>query len=155
MATLDDYVAERILTADQARILRDAVAQRRNILVSGGTSTGKTTLVNALLLEVAILGRAIAYVVLAVALGAAGITFNIGKYPPGEASNPELPTGTSDLVGELARCKTIGPEEIANNAKFARPSRQYHGATQMNASVIDRFTEVFNRRSRSPQRGGT
>jgi P-type conjugative transfer ATPase TrbB len=51
--TLDDYVAERIITADQARILRDAVAQRRNILVSGGTSTGKTTLVNALLLEVA------------------------------------------------------------------------------------------------------
>jgi P-type conjugative transfer ATPase TrbB len=51
--TLDDYVAERIMTADQAQILRDAVAQRRNILVSGGTSTGKTTLVNALLLEVA------------------------------------------------------------------------------------------------------
>jgi type IV secretory pathway ATPase VirB11/archaellum biosynthesis ATPase len=34
-------------------ILRYAVRQRRNVLVAGGTSTGKTTLVNALLAEVA------------------------------------------------------------------------------------------------------
>jgi len=51
--TLDDYVAARIVIADQAQVLRNAVAQRRNVLVAGGTSTGKTTLVNALLAEVA------------------------------------------------------------------------------------------------------
>jgi P-type conjugative transfer ATPase TrbB len=51
--TLDDYVAVSIMTAGQAAVLRDAVAQRRNVLVAGGTSTGKTTLVNALLAEVA------------------------------------------------------------------------------------------------------
>jgi P-type conjugative transfer ATPase TrbB len=51
--TLDDYVAAGIITAEQARILREAVEQRLNILVAGGTSTGKTTLVNALLAEVA------------------------------------------------------------------------------------------------------
>jgi len=34
-------------------VLRRAVERRRNVLVAGGTSTGKTTLVNALLAEVA------------------------------------------------------------------------------------------------------
>ena len=51
--TLDDYVAAGIMTADQAATLRAAVAARANILVAGGTSTGKTTLTNALLAEVA------------------------------------------------------------------------------------------------------
>jgi type IV secretion system protein TrbB len=51
--TLEDYVAARIMTAAQAATLRTAVADRCNILVAGGTSTGKTTLTNALLAEVA------------------------------------------------------------------------------------------------------
>ena len=51
--TLDHYVAVGIITAEHATVLRDAVAHRRNVLVAGGTSTGKTTLVNALLAEVA------------------------------------------------------------------------------------------------------
>ncbi|NTJ64912.1 P-type conjugative transfer ATPase TrbB [Agrobacterium rhizogenes] len=50
--TLQDYVAAGTMTAEQAEILRQAVADRRNILVAGGTSTGKTTLTNALLAEV-------------------------------------------------------------------------------------------------------
>lgn len=51
--TLEDYVGAAIMTEAQADILREAVAARRNILVAGGTSTGKTTLTNALLAEVA------------------------------------------------------------------------------------------------------
>src|ERR1700674_2933313 len=51
--TLDNYVAAGIMTAGQAETLRAAVADRQNILVAGGTSTGKTTLTNALLAEVA------------------------------------------------------------------------------------------------------
>ncbi len=51
--TLDDYVAAGIMTEGQAVFLRHAVSERKNILVAGGTSTGKTTLVNALLAEVA------------------------------------------------------------------------------------------------------
>jgi len=51
--TLNDYVAVGIVTAAQSDFLRRAVSDRKNILVAGGTSTGKTTLVNALLAEVA------------------------------------------------------------------------------------------------------
>ena len=51
--TLTDYVDAHIMSPTEARFLRTAVRERKNILVAGGTSTGKTTLVNALLAEVA------------------------------------------------------------------------------------------------------
>jgi type IV secretion system protein TrbB len=51
--TLGDYVDAEIMSARQAEYLRAAVRDRRNVLVAGGTSTGKTTLVNALLAEIA------------------------------------------------------------------------------------------------------
>lgn len=51
--TLGDYVAARIMNSEQAHALRSAVVSRKNILVAGGTSSGKTTLINALLAEVA------------------------------------------------------------------------------------------------------
>ena len=51
--TLSDYVVAGIMNTHQAETLRAAVANRRNIHVAGGTSTGKTTLTNALLAEVA------------------------------------------------------------------------------------------------------
>lgn len=51
--TLDDYVRAGIMSAVQAETLRHGVETRANILVAGGTGSGKTTLVNALLAEVA------------------------------------------------------------------------------------------------------
>src|SRR5260221_12622845 len=39
--TLDNYLAAGIIRVGQAENLRAAVADRRNILVAGGTSTGK------------------------------------------------------------------------------------------------------------------
>jgi len=51
--TLTDYVASGIISDCQAQALAAAVSSRKNILVAGGTSTGKTTLTNALLAEIA------------------------------------------------------------------------------------------------------
>jgi len=50
---LEDYVRDGVLAEGQADFLRSAVRERQNILVAGGTSTGKTTLANALLAEIA------------------------------------------------------------------------------------------------------
>ncbi len=51
---LADYVREQILTQTQSDFLRQAIRTRLNILIAGGPATGKTTLANALLQEVAI-----------------------------------------------------------------------------------------------------
>ena len=51
--TLTDYVDDGVMSADAARLLSLGVVQRDNILVVGGTSSGKTTLANALLAEMA------------------------------------------------------------------------------------------------------
>jgi type IV secretion system protein VirB11 len=47
--SLDDYVETGTMTSAQADVLRRAVSRHQNILVAGGTSSGKTTLVNALI----------------------------------------------------------------------------------------------------------
>lgn len=49
---LDDYVRAGIMTHRQATVLRSAVASRMNLVISGGTGSGKTTLANAVISEI-------------------------------------------------------------------------------------------------------
>ena len=46
--TMSDLVEREMLTAEQAAVLVDAVRRGDNLLISGGTSSGKTTLLNVL-----------------------------------------------------------------------------------------------------------
>ena len=50
--TLDDLAEQGAMTPETAQALRDAVLKAENILISGATGTGKTTLLNALANEI-------------------------------------------------------------------------------------------------------
>src|SRR3989442_5678439 len=50
--SLDDYAAAGVISRAQRAAFRRAVREHQNILIAGGTNTGKTTLANALLKEI-------------------------------------------------------------------------------------------------------
>lgn len=49
--TFEDYIQKGALTEAQAKTIRLAISERKNILVCGGPGTGKTTFVNACIFE--------------------------------------------------------------------------------------------------------
>lgn len=51
---LDDYITANIMTNAQCDVIKSAIAAHRNILIIGGTGSGKTTLVNAIINEMVV-----------------------------------------------------------------------------------------------------
>ena len=49
--TLDQYVQSGVLSPKHCTVIKDAIHAHRNILVTGGTGSGKTTLINAIIHE--------------------------------------------------------------------------------------------------------
>jgi type IV secretion system protein VirB11 len=110
---LSDYVAARIVSVRQAAALALAVRERKNILVVGGTSSGKTTLVNALLAEVADLNERVVILEDTRELKCAAVDCVALRTKPGVASLADLVRSTLRLrpdriiVGEVR-----GPEAL-------------------------------------------
>ena len=99
-----------------------------------------------------IFGRAIAYVVLAVALLAAAVTLNDRKYPVRNATKPELSAAKSDLDAELARCKAIGLEaaDAACKAAWEAGRNRFFRSARVNPDGSQRSPTTQN----SPDRLG-
>ena len=47
--SLDDYIKQGIIGEDEKKLLEKYVREKKNILISGATNTGKTTFINALI----------------------------------------------------------------------------------------------------------
>ncbi|MCT4533745.1 P-type conjugative transfer ATPase TrbB [Halodesulfovibrio sp.] len=47
--TLDDYVTSGTITEEALKIIKELIVSRKNIIIAGGTGTGKTTLANAII----------------------------------------------------------------------------------------------------------
>ena len=115
--SLDDYVDRSVLSAGQAAVLRAAVAARRNILISGGAGSGKTTLANALLAEPAFAGDRVFLI----------------------EDTPELQCSAWDLVAVLTRRhpKPIGVVDLVRDALRMRPDRIVIGEMRDGAAALE------------------
>ncbi len=115
--TLENYVACGTMTGRQAALLRDAAAGRLNILISGGTGSGKTTLANAVLAEPAFAGDRVFLV----------------------EDTPELQCSAWDVVPVLTRRQpvVIGVVDLVRDALRMRPDRIVVGEMRDGAAALE------------------
>ncbi|CAN5260058.1 P-type conjugative transfer ATPase TrbB [soil metagenome] len=115
--TLDDYVNDGTMTEAQGDILRAAASERLNILISGGTGSGKTTLANAVLAEPAF-SRDRVFLV---------------------EDTPELQCSAWDTVSVLTRRQPIpiGVVDLVRDALRMRPDRIVVGEIRDGAAALE------------------
>lgn len=115
--TLEDYVRDGVLTARQADLLRVAAGDRRNLLISGGTGSGKTTLANALLAEPAFADDRVFLI----------------------EDTPELQCSAWDLLPVLTRRhpRPIGVGDLVRDALRMRPDRIVIGELRDGAAALE------------------
>lgn len=115
--TLDDYVRGAMMTEGQADLLRSAAVDRLNILISGGTGSGKTTLANAVLAEPAFAGDRVFLL----------------------EDTPELQCSAWDVVSVLTRRQpvVIGVVDLVRDALRMRPDRIVVGEMRDGAAALE------------------
>jgi type IV secretion system protein TrbB len=121
--TLADYQEQGIVTAEQRDLIETAATERKNILISGGTSSGKTTLANAIL-----------------ALPAFCETRTILI-----EDTPELQCSAWDQVALLTRRtpKLIGVVDLVRDSLRLRPDRIVVGEMRDGAAALETL-EAWN-----------
>ncbi|CAN5374335.1 P-type conjugative transfer ATPase TrbB [soil metagenome] len=114
---LEDYVRDGSMTHEQAAVLRGAAEQRLNILISGGTGSGKTTLANAVLAEPAFAQDRVFLV----------------------EDTPELQCSAWDIVSVLTRRQPIpiGVVDLVRDALRMRPDRIVVGEMRDGAAALE------------------
>lgn len=114
---LADYVRGGVMTEAQADALRQAAVERRNILISGGTGSGKTTLANAVLAEPAFAGDRVFLI----------------------EDTPELQCSAWDVVAVLTRRApvVIGVVDLVRDALRMRPDRIVVGEMRDGAAALE------------------
>jgi type IV secretion system protein VirB11 len=115
--SLDDYVRDAVMTEVQAERLREAVRTRKNLLISGGTGSGKTTLANALLAEPAFANDRVFLI----------------------EDTPELQCSAWDRVATLTRRHPIpiGVVDLVRDALRMRPDRIVIGEMREGAAALE------------------
>jgi type IV secretion system protein VirB11 len=115
--TLNDYVRDGVMTPEQAHELVAAVDARKNILIAGGTSSGKTTLANALLALPAFANDRVFLI----------------------EDTPELACSACDCVATLTRRAphAVGVADLVRDALRMRPDRIVVGEMRDGAAALE------------------